>query len=299
MPPAHDSPLQLTSSDGTPLVLHRYPAKTALRAALLFSPALGMRASYYPFFANALAAIGITVWINEQRGHGDHPHRASHRCNYGYRELVEHDLRTAVQHLRQHCPGVPLLVGGHSLGGQLSCLFAAAHPYEVDGIVLIASGTTYFRNFAPLTAAQILIGSQLLFGPVSAVVGHYPGALFGFGGREARRLMRDWAHLARTNRFMPRGSTHNYEQGLADLNKPVLSITVAKDPFATLASSRALTSKMQHGTLTEVTLPPLVPKVHASNHATWAREPAGAAGVIDRWLRGIGIGAKVRQDPGG
>ena len=170
---ADNSLLTLTSSDGAPLVLHRHPSRIASRAALLFSPALGMRASYYPFFANALAAIGITVWINEQRGHGEHPHRASHRCDYGYRELVEHDLRTGATHLRRDCPGVPLIVGGHSLGGQLSALFAAAHPDEVDGVLLIASGTTHFRNFAPLTAAQILIASQLLFEPVSSLVGHY------------------------------------------------------------------------------------------------------------------------------
>jgi predicted alpha/beta hydrolase len=284
MPAATDSPLNLTSSDGTPLVLHCYPSTTTPRAALLFSPALGMRASFYPFFAKALAAIGITVWVNEQRGHGDHPHRASRRCNYGYRELVEHDLRTAAQQLRRQHPGMPLLVGGHSLGGQLSALFAAAHPDEVDGILLIASGTTHFRNFAPLTAAQILIGSQLLFGPVSAAIGHYPGRLFGFGGREGRRLMRDWAHLARTNRFVPKGSSHNYEQLLGELRKPVLSITVSKDPFATLGAARALTSKMPRSQLTEVRLPPLTPKVHPSNHALWAREPAGAVAAIDRWL---------------
>lgn len=288
MPGSDQRLLRISSSDGTPLVLHCFPAKGVARAALLFSPALGMRASFYPFFANALADIGITVWINEQRGHGEHPHRASHRCNYGYRELVEHDLRTAVEHLRLHSPGLPLLVGGHSLGGQLSALFAAAHPDLTDGILLVASGTTHFRNFAPLVAAQVLLGSQLLFGPVSAIVGHYPGAWFGFGGREGRRLMRDWSHLARTNRFVPRGSRHNYEQLLAELRKPVLALTVSKDPFATRASSRALTSKMPHGTITEVRLPAITDRVHASNHALWAREPAGAVAAIDQWLRTIG-----------
>jgi predicted alpha/beta hydrolase len=284
----------LTSSDSTPLVLNRYPARGTPRAALLFSPALGMRASYYPFFANALAALGVTVWVNEQRGHGEHPLRASHRCNYGYHELVEHDLRTAAQQLRSQNPGLPLIVGGHSLGGQLSALLAAAHPDEVDGILLIASGTTHFRNFAPLTAAQILIGSQLLFRPTAAVLGHYPGSLFGFGGREARRLMRDWAHLARTSRFDPNGSTRDYESLLRDVTQPVLSVTVRKDPFAPLAAARALTAKMPRSALTEVALPAIVPKPHPSNHAAWARQPDAVASVIDNWLKKSGLADRLK-----
>lgn len=278
--------IALTGVDGTALRLHAFPGPASARAALLFSPALGVGAGYYDRLAAGLAARGVATYVHEQRGHGASPFRPSWRCDFGYRELVEHDLPSLAAHVRARHPGLPLLVGGHSLGGQLSALFAAAHPGMADGVVLIACGTPHFRAFPPPLGRRIRVASRL-FVVSSQIFGYYPGKLFGFGDREARRLMADWSRLARDGRFAPAGSRHDYELLLNRSQTPVLSLRADRDSFAPETAVQAILDKMSIAPRARVTLRADPDESPRQSHFSWARQPAPVIAEIDRWLAGL------------
>ncbi|MQA01368.1 MAG: alpha/beta fold hydrolase [Streptosporangiales bacterium] len=183
----HDVPPQVITGNGEGPVL-------------LFWPALGVPAGYYARFGEALARHGVTVALADLPGQGDSTVDARY-ADYGYAELVDTDLAAAVAALRERFRGRRLLVGGNSIGGQLAVLYAAKHPGEVDGVVLVAAGTVYFAGFTAVQRRLAVLGYSQFVAAVSAVAGHWPGDRFDFGGRQPARLMRDWARNARSGQY--------------------------------------------------------------------------------------------------
>ena len=111
--------IQVRAQDG-----HRFSLSVTLPrdpvATLLWLPALGVAARHYQPFAQSLARHGIATFMHEWRGHGSSSLRASHGCDWGYRELLTVDLPASEAALRQRLPGLARALGGHSLGGQLA-----------------------------------------------------------------------------------------------------------------------------------------------------------------------------------
>jgi predicted alpha/beta hydrolase len=68
------------------------------RAVLLFACAMGVDASYYVPFAEALSAEGILLAMCDLRGHGTSSLRPRRGVDFGYRECVELDIPAA--HMR-------------------------------------------------------------------------------------------------------------------------------------------------------------------------------------------------------
>uniref|UniRef100_UPI00026304A5 alpha/beta fold hydrolase n=1 Tax=Xanthomonas sacchari TaxID=56458 RepID=UPI00026304A5 len=115
----------------------------APRQALLWLPALGVAARHYLPFAEALAAHGVAVFLHEWRGNGSSTLRPSRQCDWGYRALLQLDLPASQAAIARHGIAAPLLVGGHSLGGQLACCYASLQPQAFAALWLGASGTPH------------------------------------------------------------------------------------------------------------------------------------------------------------
>src|SRR5262249_46281983 len=116
------------------------------RPVLLMLPAMGVAASFYTPFVHTLEqACAATVLMLELPGQGASPLRASSGDDFGYREVVETFIPEAVQRAVAQHPGRPLILAGHSLGGQLALLAAAELKHVVKGLVLIAAGTAHWR----------------------------------------------------------------------------------------------------------------------------------------------------------
>jgi predicted alpha/beta hydrolase len=158
------------------------------RRVLYWLPAMGVPAKHYLPFAEALAARDIAVALHEWRGIGSSNRRAAKHCDWGYRQLLEVDLPAGVEQVRMRWPAQEKLwLGGHSLGGQLCCLYASLHPDQFAGIALVASGAPYWRRFSAGIALRL---AYALVSPLASLMGYLPGRRIGFGGNEARRHRR-------------------------------------------------------------------------------------------------------------
>lgn len=206
---------------GTNTLLHARPSGTP-RARVLIAPALGLRAAYYRGVAEALAAADLEVAVVEWPGHGTSPVRARRDHDWGYATL-----RTHLAQARRALPPHPRVVWlGHSIGGQVSMMDAGEHGAEVAGVVLVASGTPWRGAWDGRTRATITLASRL-FPVAGALLGYHAGERLGFGGREARTLMREWAHLARTGDYPA-----DAERALAACTRPILAVRVEGDDWA-------------------------------------------------------------------
>jgi predicted alpha/beta hydrolase len=204
---------------------------------------MGVAARYYEPLLRALWTSGLNAAAFDLRGHGHSSVRASRSIDFGYNEILTRDFPCAIQEAARIFPRCPIFILGHSLGGQLACLYAAATEERIAGLILVASGSVYYRSWAFPWSWLVLFftGAARI---IAEIVGYFPGRQFGFGGREARRVMRDWSAQARTGRYQTSSSVIDFDSLLTTATMPVLAITLCGDRLAPHGAVRHLCSKM-------------------------------------------------------
>jgi predicted alpha/beta hydrolase len=58
----------------------------------------------------------------------------------------------------------------------------------------------------------------MFFYPLSRLLGYFPGRVIGFGGREARTVMKDWTHNLKTGSYKLTTSIFDYDSALKESN---------------------------------------------------------------------------------
>lgn len=271
----------VTASDGACFELLLVASVSSPRHVLYWLPALGVPAKHYLPLATALAAHGVAVVLHEWRGIGSSDRRAGRRSDWGYRELLQADLPAGVAAAHARWPQAVFHIGGHSLGGQMSCLYAALHPSAFAGIVLVASGAPYWRRFR----RGGVIGAAYVLAPwLARWCGHLPGRRIGFGGNEARGLIADWARSGRTGRYAAAGMAVDFEQRLSALQSPVMALRLRDDWLGPPASLDWLLGKMPQSLHEVDVIEPADLAGHAADHFTWMKTPAEVAARIAHWV---------------
>lgn len=263
-------------------VLRHFPAQNAQALGkLLLLPALGVPARRYVPCATLLAEAGIAVTLMEWRGVGDSPLRAARGCDFGFAELLDADIPAALRAMREAAPEAPLWIMGHSLGGHLGAITAGRLQETIDGLILVACGSPWVAAYDGPTRRRIRLLCALI-SPCNALLGYFPGERIGFGGRQPRRLMRDWRALALTGRYTAQGIDEDLEAGLARYNGPVLSLRMADDAFAPAAAVRAVTDKLAAAERTDAVIDAAA-LGQPADHFRWTKQPEAVAGRIAAW----------------
>jgi predicted alpha/beta hydrolase len=279
--PAEGDGLPVEAGDG-----HRFrllirplqPPATAPAAALLWLPALGVAARHYLPFAEALARHGIVVFVHEWRGHGSSDRRAGHDCDWGYRELLDHDLPASLAAVRAQAPGLPRIVGGHSLGGQLAACLLGLDNAAAERLWLVASGAPYWPAF-PRPRRWLLPLAYRFLPWLAEHRGALPGRAIGFGGTEARSVMRDWARTGLRGRYAGAGMARDLEAALRTVTADVDAVLCADDWLAPRSSLDVLLGKMRPARLRCTTLDAAALGTQA-DHFAWMRRPDAVARAL-------------------
>lgn len=212
------------------LGIHLYDPPGPQAPAVVMWSAMGVPARFYRPFALRLRSRGVAVAVVDLRGTGSSTPRPSRASRYGYAELVD-DVGAVLSELKPLLGDRRLLLLGHSLGGILCLLhlatLAAEGGSDVDGLVLVATGTPYWRLFPGPRRVGVWAMARAL-PATAAVCGVWPG--WGFGGRQARGVIRDWAYSARTGR-LPRLAGRDLEASLGLVSTPVLAVSFERDQY--------------------------------------------------------------------
>ncbi|MFT4298714.1 MAG: alpha/beta fold hydrolase [Aeromicrobium sp.] len=226
---------------------------------VLVNPAMAIGSRYY---APLVACFEARRWAARaliRRGFEEGQPRASWHHDWSYTDEIA-DLAAAIGQAREEHPGRPVIVLGHSLGGQI----AAGQCIGSDGpdaIVGIGTSTPFFRNYPH--AGVHLIAAGVTAWPLTTVFGYLPKPAFGAPG--ARTLMREWAGWALTGRPpfpVPRR-----------IDVPTLIVKLQADPYAVSAATDDYVERFCDPSLT--------------TRWTFTREAAGPEGTTDhvRWVR--------------
>ncbi|MGC5162349.1 MULTISPECIES: alpha/beta fold hydrolase [unclassified Rhodococcus (in: high G+C Gram-positive bacteria)] len=279
-------PIQLPDGTTTPVRLFAGPdhehesRRDSSRAVVVIVPGLGVPAGYYESFAEALTGYGFDAAICELAGQGDSRPRPGPESTYGYHDIVAVHLPAVFEVVRERFPDSTPYLLGHSMGGQLGVLYASRIRGRLGGLILVAAGTPYYRHYRGARRPGLLLGSAAM-SLTSSVAGFWPGDridVAGFG-RQSRVLISDWARLARGGRFDPAGADIDYEERLARLTLPVLSITIEGDELTPVESARHLLGKLSAADITTWHNP------RKLGHNGWIRDNADTAAKVAAWLR--------------
>lgn len=275
--------IRVRAGDGAEADLHISRAADT-RFGLLWLPALGVTARHYLRLAETLAKRGVNVAVHEWRGAGSSNLRASRQCDWGYRELLEHDIPASFDAARSALPDMRWVSAGHSIGGQFACLHAATNPGASAAIAMVASGSPYWKTF-PANKQWLMRMVPPIVDVVTAVCGYYPGKRIGFAGTEARTLMRDWAQSARTGHYSAYIENVDYERSMREFAKPVLNIRLADDALCPTESCEWLLGKFPGIDAQRASLSASEFESGQASHFSWLKEPGPIAQRIANWIQ--------------
>jgi predicted alpha/beta hydrolase len=272
--------IPLARHEGTRFALTVYPAAAPAAPVLLIQPAMGVQAGYYDKLAMALRDNGCHVVVSELRGHeAEGGRRPGRSYDFSYHEMMAEDWPQAIAAVKARFAGAPLYLLGHSLGGQVSALYAANHPGSVDGLILIACCSIHWK----LWGSAFLAYSQAAT-LTARLLGHFPGKVFRFAGREARGVIADWARQARTGDFRTGRHRVNHKDALAAMTLPVLAISLQGDFFAPKHAMDDLLAKFSGVKLSRHHLDPKAMGIEGIDHFRWARKPETVVPTVLEWL---------------
>jgi predicted alpha/beta hydrolase len=250
------------------------------RGAVIILPAMGTPAKVYRSLAAALQSLRIGVLLAELPGTGASEPKPSRKINFGYRDLVERYLPELVAAARDRSPEGPVVVAGHSLGGQIAALGVIHGHADLDAVVTIAAGHIHYRHWRGAGAYKVWFASAL-FPFLTLMFGYLPGRRLGFGGPQARKLIGEWARTIRSGRLP------DIDGAPREPRCPALSIAYEGDFLAPMDSVKALAGLLNG---TTVKLPVSWP---GPPHSAWTRYPESTAGAIGQWLTDQAVVARL------
>ncbi|MFD4372974.1 alpha/beta fold hydrolase [Streptomyces sp. NPDC058486] len=273
---------RITTAGSTTFTVRALAQDDPAAPVMVVLPAMGMSARNYTPLVRALHRAGMTVVTTDLRGHGESRPVPTRGVRFGYREIVEEDIGAVLRETATAFPEAPVLLLGHSLGGQLGLIHCGLLRPRLAGVVLVASGSAWYRCFGPVAGPRRLLLSQV-YAAVAALLGHWPGERLGFAGREAARLIRDWARQVRTGRYEVPGAAEAYERALGRVTLPVLAVDVAGDALAPPAAVDHLCAKMPEAAVTRWHYGRDDAEGRPLDHFRWIRHHHGLIERITAW----------------
>ncbi|MCB0630764.1 MAG: alpha/beta fold hydrolase [Saprospiraceae bacterium] len=252
---------------------------------ILCMPAMGTEAAYYAPFAEELVKAGYHVVTADWRGKGLSILRASRNIDFGYREIWHYDFPALFDCVREIFPDNNILVYGHSLGGQLSSLYLAAHPERrVKGLILHFSCHCHYKNWEKQRNKFYMWFK--LFPWVARVWGYFPGEKVGFARREARTFMRDWGYSGIEGRYHAQGLVIDYDALGYYMELPILAFSLEGDELAPKSGVEHLYGLFPNAPVNHIHLPESAGERKRYSHFNWVHQPGFFIRELNKW-RGV------------
>jgi predicted alpha/beta hydrolase len=199
----------------------------APKGVVLIAPAMSVRQDYYATFAAFLAEQEYAVATFDYRYSGFNAPKTLRGVKLNFDDWAN-DLAQMIAACKERHPALPLIVFGHSLGGQL--MGFAQRNHEVDALFTVGSGTGYWRHnhFQPLRLFYLwFIAMPLL----TRLFGYFPGRRLKKVGDLSRDMALTWSRWCRHPDYYVDSRGNKMETRFADVRAPIEAWSFTDDDY--------------------------------------------------------------------
>jgi predicted alpha/beta hydrolase len=260
--------VSFAAADGRHLSGSLYEAPTP-RAAVVLAGATAVPARAYSALAEGLAVSGLTVLTFDYRGVGA---SASGRLRKEAATMAEWgrlDLEGALAWLTARHPELPLLLLGHSVGGQL--LGFAPTALALRGALLVGAQSGYWRHWKGAGRLRMWLSWHALLPAVTATLGYAPMRALAMGENLPAGVARQWARWGRHPEHLLSECSPAERERYARLGFPIRSYHFTDDAFAPLAAVEELVRFYRGASQEVITRSPEDVNATAIGHVGWLK----------------------------
>ncbi|MEE2758170.1 MAG: alpha/beta fold hydrolase [Myxococcota bacterium] len=182
--------------------------------------------------AETFARLGWTVFLPNFRGRGQSGTRPEQGGSWTYDDIVRYDLPAIVHAVRQHVGSMPLVLGGHSLGGHASVATAGLGLFDqAPDAYLLLSANVWRPGLEPSFIRRVKKSASFtVFYGITRAFGYFPSRTLRFGScNEALDYVSDLRRSWSTDRWRSRNGVDNYTEAASRVSAPILSVIGAGD----------------------------------------------------------------------
>lgn len=250
--------INLTTSDGITLTTTRFAPDGRVKAVVVLSAAMGVKQDFYAPFAQFLSEQGFAALTFDYRGMGlSVPPDFQHSLR-GFKadlfDWAERDYNAVLQAAKAWQPEVPLLVVGHSLGGQLPGLLPDNH--LIDGLVTVATGSGYWLELAPRTRRFAWVLWYFAVPLYTRLFGYFPGKKVKKVGDLPKGVIYQWAQWCKSPYYVVDADGRPLRAGFERMRAPMLNLSFTDDEMMSKRSIDSLLSWYKNAPLEHRTIAP-------------------------------------------
>jgi len=122
---------------------------------------IGEHAGRYDHVGKSFNDAGIALVSMDLRGHGRSPGKRGH---IGDRIIVRKDIDNLIEYIKRKYPGIPLILYGHSLGGNISLEYRlrGEHSAEMTGYLITSPWIKLVRQIPSILQHVIEVGDKMI-----------------------------------------------------------------------------------------------------------------------------------------
>lgn len=233
-----ETELSFPARDGHALAATlREPAQRDAKAFVLIGSATAVPRQFYGKFASYLAEAGFAALTFDYRGVGGSKPKSLRGFSARMRDWAALDLTAAVDFAAKQAAGRPLLLVGHSFGGQ--ALGLVPNSQKISRALLVAAQVGYWRLFPPPENYRIYVRLRFVGPAVAHAFGYVPGWL-GVGVDLPKGVFLEWAGWCMNSRYLFDDATLETRKNFPNYTGALRAIGLADDKWAPPAAVQLL-----------------------------------------------------------
>ena len=250
--------ITIRTSDGFELSANRFTPSGRPKAVVVLPSAMGVKQDFYFPFAQFLAQQGFAALTFDYRGAGASvPERFKQSLRGFEADLFVWagiDYNAALLAAKAWHADVPLLVVGHSLGGQLPGLLPDRH--LIDGIITVASGSGYWRENTPKLKRSVWFMWYFAVPLYTRLFGYFPGKKVKKVGDLPKGVIYQWAQWCKSPHYVVDRKGKPILDGYEKIRAPILSISFTDDEMMSRLSIDRMHEKYRNAAVEKRVIAP-------------------------------------------
>jgi predicted alpha/beta hydrolase len=261
----------IQAADGWRLAVTWVRPDAEVRCACVVNSAMGVPHRIYLPLARFLATHGIATLLYDYRGIAGSAPPSLQGFTADVLSWARLDVPAAVAAVRAECPGVPLVLLGHSIGGQLFGLDPVN--LTASALIGIAAQSGYWGHWDGLRRIGVWTLWHVAIPLLVPAFDKLPARAAGLGENLPRNVALQWASWGRHPLYVRNPESGPSRQYFDDIEAPLLSVGVERDGLAPARAIEAYRGWFTRAPVTRID----IPARERLGHFGWFREGRGEA----------------------